>query len=274
MGAEQPGEASVTAIVVTHNSADVLAACLDSLGRQIACRVIVVDNASSDATLGIVRRRSGVQLLSLEDNAGYSAANNRGLALVQTPFVLFVNPDAFLDDQNVLACLLGFLLQHPQAAAAGPQLVKPDGSIQPFAFGSDPSPRYMLWRALYRLLLRRPLHDWATTREQRADWVSGACLLARTDAVRDVGGWDTAFFMYFEDSDLCRRLRTWGWEIWYVPSVRIVHAGGQTDYSDVRRRQMYYESLVCYHRKHSGRPTQIALACLLRPYMWLTGMNR
>jgi N-acetylglucosaminyl-diphospho-decaprenol L-rhamnosyltransferase len=274
VGAEQPGEAIVTAVIVTHNSALVLPACLDSLAGSAGCRVIVVDNGSTDNTASIVREYPHVVFLPLQDNTGYGAANNRGLAKVESPFVLFINPDASFGDQNVLTRLLSFLDQHPQAAAVGPQLIRADGSVQPFAFGDDPSLVYMLRRAIYRLLLRRSIHDWATAIPRRVDWVAGTCLLARTGAVREVGGWDTAFFMYFEDSDLCRRLRQRGWEIWYDPSAHIVHFGGQTDYSDVRRRQMYYRSLLYYYRKHAGRPARIVLACLLRPYMWLTGMNR
>jgi GT2 family glycosyltransferase len=141
--------------------------------------------------------------------------------------------------------------------------------VQPFAFGDDPSLLYIIRRALSRVILRRPLHDWATATPQQVDWVAGTCLLARTAAVRSIGGWDAGFFMYFEDNDLCRRLRGAGCKVWYDPSVAAVHLGGQADYGDVRRRLVYYRSLLRYQRKHMGLASWLLLSIVLRPYIWL-----
>ncbi len=105
-------------------------------------------------------------------------------------------------------------------ALCGPRLARADNSTQPFAFGGDPTPAYLLRRGFARLILHRTLHDWETREPQTVDWVSGACLLARRNALEQVGGWDEKFFMYFEDSDLCLRLRRAGWKIFYQPHVQ------------------------------------------------------
>ena len=272
MGAEH-SETLVSVVIVTYNSADVLPACLDSLHGQGASAVIVVDNCSTDATVSEASSREGVQLVLLERNAGFAAANNRGLALVRTPYVLFLNPDTSYSSNATVSHLTQFLQEHPRAAVVGPRLLRPNGEVQRYAFGADPSLPYLLRRGLARLLVHRPLHDWSTT-TQRVDWVAGTCLLARSDAMRAVGGWDEGFFMYFEDADLCRRLRAHGWEVWYDPRVHTTHSGGQADYGDVRRRQVYYRSLLHYYRKHFGLLAWAVLGTVLRPYLWLTGMGR
>jgi len=274
MGAVQPGEATVTAVIVTHNSADVLPACLDSLAAQTApCAVVVVDNGSSDGTCDIARERSGIHLIPLAGNPGFAAANNRGLALVETPLVLFLNPDTILGDTTALDRLARFLDTHPRAGVVAPRLVWPDGTIQPYAFGDDPALGYLIRRAIQRLLRQGWVHDWSTAEAQQVDWVAGTCLLARCAAVRAIGGWDEAFFMYFEDNDLCRRLRMIGWEVWYNPMVQVTHLGGRADYGDVSRRRVYYASLLRYAHKHEGPLVWAALRILLHPYMWLTGLR-
>jgi hypothetical protein len=78
--------------------------------------------------------------------------------------------------------------------------------------------------------------------------------------------------MYFEDNDLCRRLRTAGWEVWYNPTVQITHLGGRADYQDIPRRRLYYKGMLHYYCKHEGILAWAILAILLRPYMWLMGM--
>jgi GT2 family glycosyltransferase len=79
--------------------------------------------------------------------------------------------------------------------------------------------------------------------------------------------------MYFEDNDLCRRLRTAGWEVWYNPTIQIIHLGGRADSQDIPRRRLYYESMLHYYRKHEGILAWAVLALILRSYIWLTGMR-
>lgn len=273
METDYSGRAIVTAVIVTYNNADTLAGCLDTLaGQTVPSAVIVVDNASRDGTVDEVRRRPYIHLVSLDSNRGFSAANNRGLALVTTPFVLFLNADTYLQDATALDHLVRFLQDHPGIGAVAPRLIWPDGTIQPYAFGDDPTLGYIGRRALRRLLKGQGMHDWATPTPQRVDWVAGTCLLARCEAVRAIGGWDEGFFMYFEDNDLCRRLRTAGWEVWYNPTVQITHLGGRADYQDIPRRRLYYKGMLHYYCKHEGILAWAILAILLRPYMWLMGM--
>jgi GT2 family glycosyltransferase len=146
-----------------------------------------------------------------------------------------------------------------EVGACSPRLLRPDGAPQPFAFGGDPTFKYLLARGLNRLLFRRYLHDWATNTPQEVDWVSGACLLVRRQTVERVGGLDENIFMYFEDNDWCLRIRQAGWKICYNPQVSIIHLGGQSLARNPTARQAYYRSLEYFYSKHYGRTARLLL---------------
>lgn len=143
---------------------------------------------------------------------------------------------------------MAFLEKRPGAAACGPRLVRTDGKAQAFSFGRDPVLPYLIARACAALRLRTPLHDWETPEVQPVDWISGACLLVRRAALEQVQGFDERIFMYFEDNDLCLRLRRAGWQIVYNPQVSITHAGGASPTDS--RRKYYYRSLTYFYKKH------------------------
>jgi hypothetical protein len=158
----------------------------------------------------------------------------------------------------------------PGAGACSPQLLRPDGSPQPYTFGDDPSLKYLLRRGLNRLLRHRYLHNWATDAIQEVDWVSGACLMVRRQAIDQVGGLDENIFMYFEDNDWCLRIRQAGWKIYYNPQVSITHLGGQSLAQNPAARRGYYRSLDYFYTKHYGSFTRFLLRVGLIPYRLLT----
>lgn len=256
-------------IIVSWNTAGELSDCLDSVQRSLPMapsQVIVVDNGSTDGSTDMVAARfPGATLVRNAGNVGYARANNQGLALCKTPMVLLLNSDAIVPP-GALAALTAFMEAHPRVGACSPRLIGTDGRPQPFAFGRDPSPGYLLQRGLAALALRRSVHDWATGDEQEVDWVTGACLLARTAAVREVGGLDEAMFMYFEDNDLCRRLRQRGWQVRFYPAVTVTHLGGRSLAQNPAARPEYYRSLRHFYRKHYGWLARLALEAMLPAY--------
>jgi len=139
-------------------------------------------------------------------------------------------------------------------------------SFQPYAFGADPTLGYLLRRGWNRLVHHRSLHDWAIDTPQSVDWVSGACLLVRRQAWEEVGGFDEAFFMYFEDVDLCLRIRHAGWQIMYNQRVGITHLGGASEPG----RWLYYQSLEHFYRKHYGRLWGFAMRVTMGVYRVLS----
>ncbi len=262
-------------LIVSWNVRDLLAQALLALPAAAPVRweAIVIDNASQDGSASMVAERfPAVQLVRNAANAGFGRANNQGIALARGRYVLFLNSDTIAPPGS-LAGLAAFMDGHPEAGACSPRLLQADGSVQPYAFGQDPRPGYLLRRGWRRLAHGQALHDWATGDTQVVDWASGACLLVRGEALAQVGGFDEAFFMYFEDNDLCLRLREAGWRVFYCPQVSITHLGGQSLKQNPAAQRAYRDSLAAFYRKHYGWPAQAWLAAGLAAYGLLTRLR-
>jgi GT2 family glycosyltransferase len=254
----------LSVVIVSWRTRELLAACLRSLREALADRLaageaelIVVDNASADGTATMVREQfPEACLIENRENRGYAAGNNQGIAAAQGQNVMLLNPDTEVP-REAIAHLEACLQSHPQAGAAAPMLVHPDGRPQASLRGF-PTPLALLGAvtglgrlapegsalAAYR---PRSLPRSPTPVEQPM----ASCLLLRGAALRAVGGFDDTFPIFFNDVDLCWRLREAGWEIWFVPEARIVHHGGAS--TRQVRLAMVWEShrgLHRFYRKH------------------------
>lgn len=251
-------------VIVTWNVRQVLVACLAALPAAtagVSTEVIVVDNDSADGTAEYAAGKlPNIQVLVNHENAGFARANNQGLARGQGRYSALLNPDTE-PRPGSLAKMVNFMDAHPRAGAASPRLLLASGRPQPYAYGSDPTPLYLLRRALVH---RRGafLHDWGVARPVQVDWVSGACLIVRREATERVGGLDEAMFMYFEDNDWCRRMRLAGWQVWYNPAAEVIHIGGASLNQNPQARAAYYRSLAYFYRKHYGRVAGAIMAVL------------
>lgn len=256
----------LSVIIVTWNVRELARACLCALPdatEGITAEVIVIDNASTDGSAEMIGAEfPRVTLLRNDANEGFARANNHGLAHAQGRYVVLLNADT-IPASRCLSAMVAFMDAHPRAGAASPRLVRPDGAPQPYAFGDDPSPAYLLRRALAQQS-GRYLHDWGVSEPIQVEWVSGACLVARRAAVEQVGGLDERIFMYFEDNDWCRRMRLAGWEVWYNPRAEITHIGGASLNQNPRARAAYYDSLAYFYRKHYGWVAGAAMGLLVK----------
>jgi len=231
----------VTAIVVNFNAGDELRAALGSIARELAGRPwegFVVDNASQDGSAAIAHEFApAVTLVANTANVGFGRAVNQALARARAPFVLIMNPDCRLEP-GALAALEDELRREPRCAIAGPRILDPDGSVQGSArgdpdmftgfFGRSTALRRLLpWLAVSRRNVVDP-NVAAGGPSLAVDWVSGACVLARRDALAAEGGFDERYFLYWEDADLCRRLRSRGYQIRYAPAASAVHRVGHS----------------------------------------------
>ena len=231
----------VSIIIVNYNTADLIGACLESLGPPAAFsgEVFVVDNASTDGSADIVRRRyPWVHLTVNTDNRGFAAANNQVLPLCQGRYLYYLNPDARLTGFGVLEECIRFMDNHPQVGLAGTKLLNPDGSLQESISYRYPGQKYA---------------------ESEMDCltggiacVMGASMVARADLIRRIGGFDEDFVLYGEDQDLCLRIRRSGYEIGYVGNAVVVHYGGQSERqslpAEVWKKKTRAEYL--FYRKH------------------------
>ena len=256
----------LSTMIVSWNVRELLRTCLLALPAAtsgVQAEVIVVDNDSTDGSAEMVTMDfPHVTLLRNDANLGFARANNQGIALGRGRYFVMLNSDT-VPHPGSLAAMVDFMDAHPRAGAASQRLRRPDRTPQPYAFGEDPTPIYLLRRA-FAHGSHRYLHDWAVSEPIQTAWVSGACLVARRAAVEQVGGLDEQIFMYFEDNDWCRRVRLAGWEVWYNPAAQITHIGGASLNQNPRARAAYYESLAYFYHKHYGRLAGAAMDLLVK----------
>lgn len=237
-------------IVVNWNNRRLLEECLDSIRRQPPAgsyETIVVDNASTDGSVTAVRQKyPEVKVVANQQNLGFSKANNLGLKASQGEFILFLNNDAQVKPGS-LDLMIDYLKRHPRVGAVGGQLVTVDGRPD-LSWGNYPSP----WRDLLAALGLAKISQAKIIR--RVDYISGADLLARRQALEAVGGFDERFFLYCEDAELGLSLKKAGWESVFLPAAIFLHHKGQSFsrpselvFSESRRGRLLF------YRKHYGR---------------------
>jgi len=227
-------------IIVTHNSADLIGPCLDSVLEPsgIPLEVFVVDNASADGTAGAIRQRlPGATLVENVENRGFGAANNQVLPQCRGRYHLFLNPDTMIRP-GTLSAMVAFMDSHPHIGLAGPKLVYPDGMHQE--------------SVSYRYLGQKYAPELFKGLKGDIAWVMGASMIARAGVIRQVGGFDERFFLYGEEEDLCLRIRRSGCGIGFIEAAVVVHVGGHSEKTspsyDVWRRKFLAEYV--FYRKH------------------------
>lgn len=248
-------------IIVNFNSGPHLRGCLESVHAHAAgTRVIVIDNASTDGS-DMAAKHAGPHLTLLRNpiNAGFGAAVNAALRVAVADTVLLLNPDCCLRE-NTIGPLAAELAAHPECAVAGPRVLNDDGSVQGSVRG-DPTVLTGLFgrtSAFTRwfptsTIARRNVQTLTprTERSFTADWLSGACFLARRDRLLAVHGFDERYFLYWEDADLCRRLRQAGWTIRHVSNATVVHTGGASSRSArAVSIRAFHQSAYVYYATH------------------------
>jgi hypothetical protein len=233
----------LTVLIVSYNTRDLLESCLRALLRatsEVDFALVVVDNASSDGAWQVVEGHfPHARVIKLDRNIGFAAAVNRGLAEVHTNFALILNPDTLIPRGSVIK-LRNFLHEHPAAAVAGASLTDPDGTPQTSTF-RFPSLFREFWNFLPEIKFALHLRQaavrlgWPQSNRQSGhssvaipvECTSGAACMVRTEAIRQVGGFDDRFFLYHEEMDLCTRLRQAGWGVFFVPGAQVIHWDAQ-----------------------------------------------
>jgi N-acetylglucosaminyl-diphospho-decaprenol L-rhamnosyltransferase len=256
----------VTVVIVTYQSRGTIGATLATLQESYDAGLIdliVVDNASSDGTADLIATRSPwATLVRNSTNVGFGRGCNRGFEHVATPYVLLLNPDAVLN-LKAFTTLVGFMEQTPRAGICGPAVKEASGDLQPA--GGLPSP--------WKIMLRPLLPGWAS-RDMRhvvpdeapamSDWVCGSVMLLRKKMIDKIGGFDPRFFLYFEETDLCRRALQADWEIWTVGEAVAGHVNAASA-KETKAPMMwgtisehYFRSRFYYLIKHFGWPSAIS----------------
>lgn len=226
-----PAQPRAQVIIVAHDPGELL---LDSVASAVEQAgedaVWVVDAESSDGSVERVRTCwPDVHVMPVE-NRGFSAGNNRGLEATTAPFVLLLNPDAVLAP-GALATVLSAMEAEPRAAIVAPVVTDPDGGIQAGSWGRFPSLAVRAGLAARRLARRiagRRDAPPLPAQRREVDWVTGAAMLVRREAIADAGPMDEAFFLYYEDIEWCHRMRDHGWRVLLEPAATVTHHLGSS----------------------------------------------
>lgn len=266
--------------IISYNTRHTLERCLERLYSSKGIKeheVVVVDNASSDGSPDMVRERfPNVRLLAMSWNTGFARANNLALRESRGEFLVLLNSDAFVQP-DALSTALSFMDAHPSAGACGGLIIAEDGSAAPSArrFPTAFSKFCQLWGLAHRYA-GSPLFDRHDYRHRDlaepipVDWVPGTFTVLRRSALEGLPLFDERFFMYYEETDLCRRLAKSGYGVWFVPDVRVTHIGGESakkvpQHFDVSGSQISLwrlRSEYLYLRKNHGLFAVLAHACI------------
>jgi GT2 family glycosyltransferase len=254
----------LSVVIVNYKSVDFLGSCIRSIketAEDISYEIIVVDNDSQDGSDRDIRSKfPDITLIVNRDNLGFSGANNQGIKVSKGKNILLLNNDATVKP-GALSRLMDSMERHPGVGLMGGKLINTDGTVQQ-SFGklipyiSEFLQSKLIWN-FYEIhknrivgLIMEKLH----CQPRMVDWVKGAGMMLRREAIFDVEFLDDRFFMYFEEADLCIRLKKIGWKVYFEPGAEIVHHGGISVsknrfrvFLECRRSQLYF------YKKHYGK---------------------
>jgi GT2 family glycosyltransferase len=276
------GRIEVSIIVVNYNTRDILRDCLDSVYKQakiIECEVIVIDNASRDGSVEMIKNFFP-QVILIENpiNRGFAAANNQGIRVAKGEYMLLLNSDTILLD-NAVKKSVEFADSHERAGIVGCRVLNRDGTLQPTCFMFPSLLNLVLLvsclnKLFYRSRFfgREQMTWWDRMDEREVDVVTGCFMLVRREGVRDVGLLDEQYFMYGEETDWCYRFKKKNWKVFYTPVPEIVHIGGCSS-SHIKPKMILQlrGSILLFFKKHYGQMSY-RLACFLTSCFFLCRM--
>ncbi|MBT8364078.1 MAG: glycosyltransferase family 2 protein [Deltaproteobacteria bacterium] len=263
-------------IIVNYKTTDYLHACLKSVYDSlngVPANIHVFDNGSSDHVDQIKDAFPQVNLHKHKHNLGFSKAVNRILKNTFSPYAVLLNPDATVKN-GLFESARSYMDNNPEVGIIGPKILDPDGSVQgsarafPTILSACAGRRSLLTKLFPKngFVCSNILSNKSDGRNpMQVDWVSGACMVVRREALEAVGGFDERFFLYWEDVDLCKRMDSQGWKVIYHPKGAIEHAvGGSSEHNLIRSVFEFHRSAYHYYMKHHDSYRQI-LKLLLIP---------
>ncbi len=260
-------------VIINYKTLDLLKQCLNSILKahpELLRQILVIDNFSQDKTLEMMEKDfPEIKVLASQYNSGFGAAINWGVnnAPEGVRYFLFLNPDIILRGQAIKK-MVEFMDAHPNVALIGPGLFNPDLTIQS-SCRRFISPKLTLYRRTFlgrfgfakKALKKFLMKDIDHSKVQEVDWIFGACMMVRAEAVSEVGLMDERYFLYFEDMDWCRRFWEKGWKVCYYPEAQMIHyhrrdSAQESGFSALfnRAARIHIKSAFKYFVKYFGIP--------------------
>jgi GT2 family glycosyltransferase len=282
----------ISVCFVNLNTKDLLRDCLKSIFEQkwqVSLEVIVVDNASTDGSVAMLRREfPQVKVIANPEYRGFAGGNNQAFAAAKGRYLLMLNTDTIVLP-GAFEAMVEFMDHHPEAGALGCKVLNRDGTLQRSCWRGYPSLKHATVEALYLWRLM-PGFSWVRASEIKkeeledtleVDHLLGACLLIRREVIEQLGGLKEEYIIYLEDTDLCYRMKKANWRVYYDPKGQIIHYGQQTGH--VRSTWSLFQGYrnycrfcrdnnLCSARQIIVLKGVIMLASMVRMGLWLFRM--
>jgi N-acetylglucosaminyl-diphospho-decaprenol L-rhamnosyltransferase len=283
----------LTALIVNYNTAHLLEKCVGDLRASalvLDMQICVLDNASRDDSVGVLQTKFSDCVIKLNSiNVGFGRANNQLLDEAKGKYILLLNTDAFVASDS-LAKTVAYMNETPECGVLGVRLVGRDGELQPSCrYFPTPWNVFLSRVGLERFFpSTRSIDDmkWGHDAVRECDWVPGCYYLVRREVIEQVGLFDPRFFLYYEEVDHCRAVKSAGWKVVFYPHTTVIHVGGESAKSDSKLTEagrqisdLQIESELLYFRKHHGllgvwlSVVLMALADILLSVKWLLRMR-
>ncbi len=273
----------ISIIIVSWNVREDLNRCLRSLKEKPPSEeyeVIVVDNGSADGTVESIQNLfPEVQLIANKENRGFAAANNQGIAKSKGKYIFFLNPDTIIES-DCLDILTSFMDENEDVGACGPKLLYGDGSMQrsvrrfPSFRGALHRHTVLKFLGIFKDEYRKwVMRDFKYDRQTEVDQLMGAALMTRRSIIDNIGMMDEIFFVYYEEVDLCYRIKQAGWRIVFLPEAQIIHLGGRSSGQvPVDKTIMAMTSLIKFFKKHRSKFAFVFFVCIFKPALILNDL--
>ncbi|EKE15630.1 MAG: hypothetical protein ACD_11C00116G0017 [uncultured bacterium] len=246
-------------IIVNYNSELPLKRCLQSISKNVAgfdYEIIVVNNDRKP--IWHLEKDFGIKVIQTEKNIGFGPACNKGASFSQKKYLFFLNPDTVVNSKNI-SSIIDLFEKDVSLGIVGTGLLTEKLEPQQWSAGKETG---ILDIVLNNFGLPPSKKIWQSSSMIVADWVSGASLIVRKQDFLDLNGFDEKFFMYFEDMDLCRRIRLKNKEVVFFPLFEIIHVGGESFSDKKTQKKNYYQSQDYYFQKHLGILSSLILKLL------------
>lgn len=242
----------MTFIIVNYKSERCILNCIasiyDKIGSPTSFEIIVVNNDKEEKLEEASKNYPDVKIVPAGENIGFGAANNLGAELANRKYLVFLNPDVEILSSNVEKILEEFK-KNESIGVIGSQLLTPEGKVQKWCAGREIN---IMDLVRNNLGFPKSRKIWRSKGKKEADWVAGTALFVPKKLFDEIGGFDENFFMYFEDIDLCKRVRNLGKKIIYFPQFCVRHRGGESYQDRKIQKRDYYKSQEYYFKKHFG----------------------
>jgi len=249
-------------VIINWNTKNLLYQCIKSIKthtKKISLEIVIVDNFSSDGSPEMVEENfSEVILIKNKNNKGYGRAGNQGLATAQGKYVLVLNSDVVIKE-NCLDEMFDFMEKNPAIGASSCKLIFPDGTLQHSCREFPRFKTFFLMLIGIRFLFPKMkifreylMLDWNHSEIKEVDQIMGSFMFIRRNVIREVGGFDERFWMYFEEVDLCLRIKEAGWKIVHYPYASAVHflSKSAEQWGDIKRIHEFQKSSLKYFKKN------------------------